>query len=274
MTTTAYKGPVTVGIEWISPLTAQEIISHNNRNRTLREQRVSRIASDIINDAYDLNGESIKLSDDGTVLDGQHRLWGVIYADKGIWSVVVRGLPKEAQNTVDRVQPRNLADALRIAGELNSNVVAGIINNALVLMGPTPGDPAKFWPTMHQGLEYLAAHPEIRQAVSPAENLARVTRTPTVSAGAMYHIFAAIDNDDADDFFAKLTSGLDLSADSPIWKLREFMLREITAQRRVNRTRLHAYWIKCWNAYRKGQPMQQLRWSTGGSHPEAFPKPE
>jgi hypothetical protein len=270
-----YNGPVKVRIMWVSPARAKAWLARNTHNRRLRDNPTTRIARDITNDAYVLNGETIKFADDGVLLDGQHRLEAVVVADKGVWMVVVMGLPRSAQHTVDRVQLRNIGDALRLKEppETNTNVLAGVLANTIVLKSSTPTNPSAAWPSGDQALAYLEQRPEVREAVSKGENLSHILRTPSVSAGAMYHIFAAIDEDDADDFYDKLASGADLQFDSSILKLREFMFREAQAPRRVGRVRLHAYYIKCWNAYRKGLSMQVLGRKTGGSHPEAFPEP-
>lgn len=269
-----YNGPVRVDIVWIDPEFAEQLLLRNTHNRNYNEDVVGRIARDITEDDYQLNGETVKIADDGTIIDGQHRLWAIVKAGKGVWTVMVTGLPMHVQETVDRVKVRNIRDALTLRKEPNANILAGALAGAIVLQSGMPTDVAKVWPSIPQAMEYLEAHPEIRASLPIADQLSRTMRTSSTSAAALHHIFAKIDEEDANDFFAKLTSGADLPVDSPIYRLRDFMFKELQAQRRVPTIRLHAYYIKAWNAYRSGTPMLVLRWSTGGSHPEPFPTPE
>jgi len=269
-----YSGPVKTAVEWITPERAELWLIHNTHNRNVNETIVKRIARDIENENFHLNGETIKISDDGTIIDGQHRLWAIVGAETGVWSVVVTGLPLSAQESVDRVKVRNISDALRMRGEVNSNVLAGAIAGAIILQSPTPSDVARAWPSVDEALEYYGLHPEIKESVRYGENLTRVVKTSSTIASALHHIFAKIDEEDANAFFDSLTTGLNLTNDSPVYKLRDFMVKEMTAPRRVSRTRLSAFYIKAWNSYRAGKPMHLLRWATGGVHPEEFPRPE
>jgi hypothetical protein len=63
-----------------------------------------------------------------------------------------------------------------------------------------------------------------------------------------------------DVFFSELASGVGLKANSPVFVLREALLRN-----RAQRTRLHhvmsAYIIKAWNAELEGRAISLLRFS-------------
>jgi hypothetical protein len=271
---TKYTGNVTAEILWITPQIAETWLIRNSHNRNLNTTIVDRLARDIESSNFHLNGETIKISDEGVILDGQHRLYAVIESGQGIWSVVVRGLPLSSQESIDRVKVRNIADALRMRGETNANVLAGAISAVIVVESVSPGDVAKAWPTVDEALLYNEMHPEIRESIRVGENLSRITKTSGSIAAAMHHVFSKIDEEDANAFFDSLSTGANLAADSPINKLRDFMFREIQNPKRVSRTRLTALYTKAWNAYRAGKPMTTLRWATGGAHPEEFPRPQ
>lgn len=256
----------------IAPDTAQRWLAANTNNRVLRPTVVSRYARDMASGNWILNGESIKLATDGAVLDGQHRLQAIVLSGATIESIVVFDLPNEAQETVDRGLGRNIADALRLRGEVNVNVLAGAIAQAVVIQSPTPSK-SDFWPSTTEALNYLGAHPEIRESVLVGDHLRSVIGYPATTAAALHHLFGLLNREQADAFFASLMDGANLTPDSPILRLREIMLRELTAQRRMPRHRLWALTIKAWNAWRQGQPLQILKWKTGGSKPESFPTP-
>ena len=80
-------------IEWITPQKAKEYLEHNETNyRSLQQHRVENYAEEMKNDLWQLNGESIKFREDGSLADGQHRLAAVIKAGRPVQMCVLRGL--------------------------------------------------------------------------------------------------------------------------------------------------------------------------------------
>ena len=78
-----------------------------------------------------LNGETVKIASDGTILDGQHRLYACIQAGVPFETVVIRGLPPEAQDTIDTGMARKFADQLALRGEVNTPLLAAITRWAM-----------------------------------------------------------------------------------------------------------------------------------------------
>src|SRR5690606_5321337 len=73
----------------LTPDTAVRLLERNTLNRPLSDQHVKRIASQISAGKWRFNGDTIKLSECGDVLDGQHRLWAVIEAKKPVETLIV-----------------------------------------------------------------------------------------------------------------------------------------------------------------------------------------
>lgn len=262
-----------VSVWEIGPSEASVLLGANTHNRHLRPTVVSRYARDMAEGRWDFNGEAIQIATDGTILNGQHRLHAIVASGVTVRAIVVIGLPLDAQATIDRGAPRNTADAMTRQGEVNVIILSGAIANAIVLKSPDPTS-SRFWPSTAECLAYLDAHPGVRRSVHVGDHLSKALRMPGVSSAALHHLFSEIDEDDADAFFDSLASGHDLASDSPIFRLRDLMLKEIGATRRMGRSRLHALAIKSWNSWRLGRPVLVLTWRVGGSKPEPFPKPE
>jgi hypothetical protein len=252
----------------ITPELAKEWL--NGHNRHLRPTVWQRYARDMVAGDWVLNGETIKRTEDDTTDDGQHRLKAIIESGCTIRSVVVFGLPHSAQETIDRGLPRNIPDALRLRGEKDVNNLAAAVAQVIVLGSPQPTQ-NEYWPSTSEATLFLDQHGSIRESCLVGARLRQAVWTPASTAAAMHFMFSRIDPGDADVFFASLGSGADLVDDSPILRLREVMFREVTANQRMRRPRLQAFYIKSWNAWRDGIPMKVLRWSTGGSSPESFP---
>lgn len=274
MTTVTTAPKTTASVDRITPDVAAALLGANQGNRHLRPTVVSRYARDMAAGDWLVNGETIKLSTSGRILDGQHRLAAVVESGATIETFVVRDLPDEVQDTVDRGLPRNIADALRLHGETSANVLAGAICQVIVMRSPQPASNALSWPSTPEAVRWLDANPSIRASVHATYSAAMSLRAPHTTFAALHYLFAALDPDDADAFFASLQSGAALVEDSAVFALREVLIREWVVPRRMDRHRLQALCIKAWNAWRKGTPVKQLKWKTGGARPEDFPRPE
>jgi hypothetical protein len=115
------ENQITAVVETITPEMAQNYLDANHENqRPLKNARIKKYAEDIANNMWLLNGESIIIADDGTILDGQHRLSAIVLANKSVEIMVVKGIPK-VQDGIDtfgtiNAENRSNADVLYIEG--------------------------------------------------------------------------------------------------------------------------------------------------------------
>jgi len=64
---------------WITPTHAKYILDNHNPNTCkMRAEAVKRYAEDMAKGNWKLNGETIKVTPNGQLLDGQHRLAGCV----------------------------------------------------------------------------------------------------------------------------------------------------------------------------------------------------
>ena len=117
-----------VKVVQMSPARAQAILERcNSHNRACEEPRITQYAGDMARDGWMFTGEAIKLSRDGVLLDGQHRLWAVIQAEVTVPILVITGLDPRAQEVMDQGIPRRLHDALHLRGEPDPNNLAAAL---------------------------------------------------------------------------------------------------------------------------------------------------
>ncbi|GAB3659310.1 hypothetical protein GCM10027596_16710 [Nocardioides korecus] len=91
----------TVEILDVTPEMAESWLSRNANNRNLRGQVIASYARDVAAGSWVLNGETVKISTAGQLLDGQHRLIAVVEANVMAPMIVVREIPAEVMPTVD-----------------------------------------------------------------------------------------------------------------------------------------------------------------------------
>lgn len=260
----------------ITPEDAEELLLANDHNRSVERARVTQYANDLRNGTWDLNGEAIKVAESGRLLDGQHRLMAVLEADTPMTTLLITGLPDEAQETMDQGKPRSFADVLKLRGEKYCTGLAGATR--MVFAYERDGVPFVIsgrhgTPSVPQLSRTLERNPELRDSVRLAYEYMRRPWVPVTTIAGLHYLFASASQEDADDFVHRLASGADLGVDDPRYVLRERLIREHaqTDERRISAKVKTAFIVLAWNAYRQGEPLERLRWNPGGASPDRFP---
>lgn len=117
-----------VEVKTVTPEIAKGLLLMNKSNRRLEEKRIVRYSEDIKNGKWRTEtGEAIKLSKDGSILDGQHRLHAIIKANIPIDILFIEGLDSNVMPVLDTGKPRSAADVLVINGVKNATKIASLI---------------------------------------------------------------------------------------------------------------------------------------------------
>lgn len=263
--------PVTNGLtlEEVTPDLAKQWLGSNPKNRRISAVQVQRLAAAIKKGEWQVNGETIKLTDSGDLLDGQHRLLAIVEAKRPVWSYVVRGVDPDTSQTIDLGRRRNVGDLLQMAGEPRYSILGAALGQLHIYKmsgifgsGGNKGTPSTL-------LALLEKNPGIRDWIDPTMGFARGLRFNPGMAVAMWYVFGDLDRDLALDFADKLTTGHDLTAGSPILTLREQLIADLSSSPRMLPGRRAEITIRSWNALRKGLDLKQLR----GTNKE-YPRPE
>lgn len=104
-----------ISVENISPEKAKSLLEKNAVNRRLYMTKVNEYAYYMQQGKWQLNGETIVISQKGFLKNGQHRLNAIIKSKKTIPFVVVRGVEDDT-SIYDRGKVRNITDSLIIEG--------------------------------------------------------------------------------------------------------------------------------------------------------------
>lgn len=280
----------TFQIEEIGPDEATALLEMNVHNRKLVDRAVNQYASAMMNGAWKFDGAPIRLSEEGIILDGQHRLNAVIKSGTSHKFLVVYGVKREAQAVMDTGRKRTLANALTLNGEKDATQLGAMLvlayrwnHGVRGYQLFTPADTtlattAILTPQIPTMLEYLEKNPDLRDSVKVGGALSRqVPLIPRVGS-LLHYVTNKIDPEDSADFLAKLSSGSGLAADSPILVLRN-RLFELGRDRKtrglnINADTLMAYCLKSWNGYRDGAAMKRMLYKQGGANPDKFPEPK
>lgn len=267
----------TAQFETVTPMMAKRWLESNTNNRPVNEYNLDLVVMEMNRQNFHITGESIKFAEDGSLLDGQHRLLAIVKSGQSVKMLIVRGLEKAAFKYIDTGRKRNAGDVLGIEGVKNPSQIASIV---------------KFVISFNRG-QYSAATYRITARKSTRITNADISeffnknkadvydsypygfnRYNKVIQGttlaAFHFLFKKINDVQADDFCHKVATGDELAKDSPILLLRQRLLADIRATRKMQPVEKIAILCKSWNLYRAGKKVSILKWD---SIKEPFPKP-
>jgi len=265
---------LTVEIRRFTPTEAQHILDNSNKiNRTMGRALVDKYARMMADGMWELNGETIIFDESGNLVTGQHRLAACVKSNTPFYTLVVTDVSKDAFKTCDRGKAKTNGQILQLAGEVNTNTLAGAIN----LISAYRSGSISFTSTFRTSRlepsemeEFIEANPSIRQSILVGKNCHMIVN-PAMSAAAHF-IFSEINANLADAFFEALQTGQNLSAGNPVYSLRERLLTSGKSGTRMISEFKLALTIKAWNYYRTNTPLKCLRITTTGESAESFPR--
>lgn len=263
----AYKN-ITSSIEFITPEIARELLSMNNNNRPMRKGIVKFYMSEIVRGHWQVNGESIKIASDGTILDGQHRLEAISLTGIGMHTFIVRGLDRNVFTTIDNGKARNHADYLSISGvEGNTTTLAAAarismyFNNDGVFKTKGANGTNKVSP--EDIVIYVEKHSGLQESLGKIQNRIGKIIPQSIAVGCHY-IFSIIDMEKTDQFFNSLCTGEGLKLGSPILALRNRLisLRGDGRAGEGHRRMLVYYVVHAWNSFMKDRELKEIKYQT------------
>ena len=267
--------PLNIEVLEITPHMAQVWLERGGKNRRVSPRLVIRLAAAIRRGEWMLTGDSIKIGEDNTVLDGQHRLHAIFQAGIPVTSLVVRNVAATAMDVIDTGRARKASDVLALHGYVSVAAVASAARSLLLIdrFGRYNANSREVAELVSNAniLRYVEAHPEIHDGVRMGETLRGAGMAGGAGLlGAFCTLILRVDDEAAQEFAYSLGSGANLEPDSPILRLRN---RLATQQRFYGsgdeREAYLAIAIKAWNAWRKGEQMKLLIWRES----EGFPVP-
>ncbi len=256
----------------LTPELATELLEHNKINRPLNDQHVHRISGQIASGKWKFNGDTIKVSDDEDVLDGQHRLWAVIEAKASVETIIVYGIKPDAFSTIDTLRkPRSGSDVIALSGTTRHR---NIIASALAWLirwqrGILPDYKAPLNRIENSDIEdAFNAHPGIVRAIDRAMTVRGIGNPSLI--GFVYYILSNRNSELAERMIEILREPGRASVEDPFFRLRSYFTAE--HHKRKEAVMTIALMFKAVNAAHRGKKIEVLSWKCQGKSPEVFPE--
>ena len=263
------KQSITSKVETITPKKAQIYLESNTNNRRVRQTTVDFYARIMSSGAWKLNGKTIVISNEGVILDGQHRLQACVNSGATFQTVVVRGPEDECFGTIDQGVVRTGGDIVGREGYSQSNRKSAA-TRVILAIDEVDGGIEGFKPNLglkRAHIEILDYVVENDDLLTEACNAVREDDGPSICKPpavfvALYVFLAQKNRTKAKEFFEQLTSGENLNKSDPTYKLRKTLVGalSVTGVRR-KKTWVLAITIKAWNAFLQGSTVGQLKFS-------------
>lgn len=262
------------GLERIGVEKAKLYLEKNKHNRPINEVNLQDITHKMNSGIWTNTGETIKFDINGELIDGQHRLLGIVRSGKSQEIFVIRHLPPDAFRHIDTGRMRTAGDVLGIEGVSNPQKIASLAKFVMLFQRGKYGmmqsnnkiarlsndDIANF---------VLSNKVELAESFKVGYHKSNKILSGTYMA-AFHYIFNTISPEAAEDFCYKLSTGLDLKEKHPIYVLRFHFHNDIRSKRKMPFLQKIAFICKTWNLYRQGKTITQLRWEATS---DPFPKP-
>lgn len=253
----------------MTPEIAADLLRRNSNNRPIRDVITNNYLSDMRAGKWKYAGDPIRFAEDGTLLDGQHRLTAIAAMPSG-WStqvLLIEGLPTSAQLVMDQGRKRSPGQQLHLLGYANAHYLAGTVRtliewrNGLMFRDSSQ----KSVVTTSRIQEFVEENPHIPPLVNEArQRVISCYMTPSVVA-AFYIEAASIDKEMADEFLTQLAEGTGLKPGSPILALRERAIRGKAERRKDSDRNQLGLLIRAWNQHLSGQTVTKMQLPKGGT---------
>ena len=251
------------------------ILANKHINRTISPTNQERLRTDMAAGGWvDETGESIILSHEMRLADGENRLTAALETRTAIQSVVVWGVPVEKRSAMNIGKKRSGADMLAIEGISDPSntgaalrVLSRLENGSILSLQKVIPD--------NRIVPYYYERQTIRYSLTAGRKAEKFV--PPSIGTAVHYCFHQHDETLADRFFQQLATGEHLDTRDPLHVLRELLIARNLKDRRskkqwgpVEQARLAAQLILTWNAIRQQRRIAPagLAWEEEKAFPE------
>jgi hypothetical protein len=214
-------------LETVTPADAKRMLSDTEKNgaqnRALSKRRVSLIAEAIKKGDYKTTHQGIALDKKGSVVDGQHRLHGIVESDTAVRMLVTRGLEDDAMQVIDRGRSRTLGDVVSIGGMSYGNRRVAIARSIIQFIRDEGEGKSENMDVLDS--DVLDVMAKFSDGIEWVLRLPKTQRYASAAMQAVFVIAYLCFPTSIEELGQKFFTGSDLEKDSPMLTLRNHLSR-------------------------------------------------
>lgn len=264
--------PESLPVVRVTPEMAQEYLATRDPDyeRQLRRGRVEGMARDMKDDKFRFIGDPIRFAIvGGNLEDGQHRLSAVVLSGVPQYFPVVN-IPADARHVIDTGAKRTIADMLKKMGighGVRGRIMSAIAYKVNAWELGFVGSRGVFRPTADESITYIQRNESNLVAATEVGTQVTSYQLPVSasSIGSMWYLTHRVNSEDADTFWiTQVIKGSLIMEGDPAYALRDRILKDSRAGRRLPPIDAMLYGAVAWNHYRQGNQVQRLQAPRGG----------
>lgn len=246
----------------ITPVMAESFLAANISNRKLSPSRVENLANQMRDGKWLFNGDCIRVSITGRLLDGQHRLSAIVRSGTTHQFILVTGLNDDVFSTIDVGAARSASDFLAIDGFKNTTNLAATAQ--LVMQYQKSGNPfnkpnGSKKTSKKDIVDFCRDNPLVAEFSARVDNRKKLKNIFSPSAMAFcFYAFSMENKTLANKFIDELEAGYYSYNDSPVGVLRDKLI--LTSSAGATTKKLGAAMIfRAWQMYKVSAKAKIIR---------------
>jgi hypothetical protein len=261
-TTTVRSGNVVAWFEEVGPERAKQLLeTYKVDYRKFRPTYAEGLARDMAQGHWNFDGATVRIDEEGTLFDGQHRLNAVVMSSKPQTFLFVGGIPSKAYDTTDTGLARTYGDTLRRRGYANVTQRTALVKLIHRWQSGKSLDDTKRLTNSELDEVHDLYVDAINRAVQQGMSMTRKVGLPPALVSFSWWLLSRLDNEKAHTFLVSLAEGENLRKGQPVYTLRE-RLRHDSEMAYTRNEYMHLV-IQAWNAFIDGREISRLHLPTG-----------
>ena len=247
---------------------AQNLLTLNTENRPIKRQTVDRYRTDLNNGAWQFAGDSVKISNQGVLQDGQHRLLAIVATGLPMTLHIQTGLAPEVFTVLDTGANRSAGDTLALAGYKYHNIMSTVVKYINAIYNNTSFEAAGkdgARRLRHKDLLALAQlfNKEMLEEACHHGSMARQKGKFIDSSfvSALWYVLAIKGRAEKATEFLKLLAtgdGLGSTSNSSVYLLRNRLIENLASSTKLTMSAKVYLIIYCWNCFIKNKAIGRL----------------
>ncbi len=257
----------------ITPALAEFLLTKNSHNRPLNKGNASKIALAMTNNEWQYDGTPISFDKYGKLLNGQHRLTGVVLSGKSIIFKITSGFSPSIFTTMDVGKVRTGSDVLAIAGIDNYKLMAQTANfvyqfqRGSVSVNASKTSRNALRPNItlshSQLLDFVGVNPSLKESVKFQMKQKKTqggSLLPNYVVSGLHFLFSEKNNQQADEFLTSVLTGENLTSTQSMFHLRNRLVNsKFDKRNRLQHNEIVKLTVWAWNKFRTNARVKTLK---------------
>jgi hypothetical protein len=266
-TSSSWKKTKLFELVTVTPDLANDLLRLNTQNRPVKSVVLNRYISDMKAGKFVFSGDAIKISKEGVLLDGQHRLLAVVSSGISIQTHIQSGLDPAVFTVLDTGSPRTISDIMALKNYKYYSSVAPVariiraIEKGLTVSN-TDGTLANRKNDAQLALVQSMDKDLLEESCKVAHEFrARHKLVELSLLAAMYYVLSTKGRGSEAKTFLDLLSlgdGLGSTTNSSIWLLRNRLIDNLSSSTKLTLNAKYFLLVSCWNHFIKNRSMKRL----------------